>query len=105
MSWRETIENVAGNGQDLRVIMVKLADRLHNMRTLQHLRPDKQLTNCQRNIGDLRIWQIVWGSSTIKWELEDLSLRYLNPVELLSRTHLMNSKRTEREKQYSGSHR
>ncbi len=85
--------------QDIRVIVVKLADRLHNMRTLEHLKPEKQVRIAQetRDIyaplaNRLGIWRF-------KWELEDLAFKYLEPDAYRKMQQLVADKRGTREEQ------
>ena len=81
---------------DIRVVIIKLADRLHNMRTLQHLPEEKQQRKARETLdvfapiaNRLGIWQL-------KWQLEDLSFRYLNPQAYREIARLLSERRAER---------
>ncbi len=94
----ETIrKTILAMHDDVRIMLIKLADRLHNMRTLMYMRPDKQVRIARETMeifapvaNRLGIWQI-------KWELEDLSFRYLENDTYKNIAKQLNERRSERE--------
>ena len=84
--------------KDIRVIMIKLADRLHNMRTLEHMTPAKQQEKARETIEIYAPIAQRLGISKIKVELDDLSLKYLEPDAYNNLVDLLNARKGEREK-------
>ena len=89
-------------GDDVRVVLIKLADRLHNMRTLSHMPEAKRRRIAQQTLdifaplaNRLGIWQV-------KWELEDLAFRYVNPAKYKEIAEQLAERRPDREAQIQG---
>ena len=83
-------------GKDIRVILIKLADRLHNMRTLKFLRRERQIAIAKETQDLYAPLANRLGMYSLKWELEDLSFKYLNPDEYREIVEGIDKKRGER---------
>ncbi len=83
-------------GKDIRVILIKLADRLHNMRTLKYLTRDRQIANANETMDLYAPLANRLGMYSLKWELEDLSFKYLYPEEYRELVEGIDRKREER---------
>jgi len=82
---------------DIRVMLIKFADRLHNMRTLEYLSPEKQERLARETLEIYAPFAHRFGLAKVKWELEDLSFKYLNPKEYDEIARQLKSHRRERE--------
>lgn len=86
-------------GEDIRVVLIKLADRVHNMRTLRHILEDKRVKIAQETLDIYSPLANRLGLWRIKWELEDISLRYVNPEKYKEIADNLSVRRSVREKE------
>ncbi len=94
-NYRKLLLSIA---QDVRIILIKLADRLHNMRTLEYL-PDAKRRRIARETRDIYApLAHRFGMATIRWELEDLSFKFLEPEAYRDLVKKVKAKRRERER-------
>lgn len=95
----ETIRKMfVAMSRDIRVIVIKLADRLHNMRTLSALKEDRRIFKAHETLEIFAPIAHRLGINSVKWELEDLSFYYLDPVKFKQISRMLAETREEREK-------
>lgn len=97
--WESLRKMFLAMASDIRVVIIKLADRLHNMRTLKYQSENKQIEKATETLEIYAPLAHRLGISAIKWELEDLSLKFLHPDEYFEIANKIASTRLEREKQ------
>jgi GTP diphosphokinase / guanosine-3',5'-bis(diphosphate) 3'-diphosphatase len=85
-------------GEDVRVVLIKLADRLHNMRTLKHLSPERQRKIARETLDIFAPLANRLGIWRMKWELEDLGFRYVDPEQYKKIAGLLDERRQDRER-------
>ena len=83
--------------KDIRVLIIKLADRLHNMRTMEYMSPEKKIEKCNETLEIYAPLASRLGISKVKFELEDLALKYLHPQEFQDLKEKVNKRKEERE--------
>ncbi|MCL1924716.1 MAG: RelA/SpoT family protein, partial [Defluviitaleaceae bacterium] len=88
-----------GSSKDPRVILVKIADRLHNMKTLEHMTPEKQKEKATETMNIYAPLALNFGISEWRTELEDLSFKYLHPEEFQKLKNDINKKKEQRAEQ------
>jgi len=83
--------------KDIRVVLIKIADRLHNMRTMQYQTPAKQISKCRETMDIYAPLAHRLGMQKIKWELEDIALRYLDPDNYIDIMSYLNAHKEQDE--------
>ena len=100
-SEQEQMENLRkmfmAMSRDIRVVLIKIADRLHNMRTMQYQTPAKQIIKCRETMDVYAPLAHRLGMQRIKWELEDIALRYLDPADYEHITTYLNAHKEQDE--------